>query len=79
VIAMRITITIPDKLNENLKRTAANRGMSVSALVSEAVEHYLIVQRRRALGEKVLALAGKVHVAEDIYDQIEEGRRDDRT
>jgi metal-responsive CopG/Arc/MetJ family transcriptional regulator len=76
---MRITISIPDKLRENLKRAATNRGISVSSLVSEAVEHYLIVQRRRALGEKVLALVGKVHVSEDIYDQIDEGRRDDRT
>jgi len=75
---MRITITIPDKLSENLKRAAANRGISVSGLVSEAVEHYLIVQRRKALGEKVLALAGKVQVAEDVYELIEEGRRDDR-
>jgi metal-responsive CopG/Arc/MetJ family transcriptional regulator len=76
---MRITINVPDKLSENLKRAAANRGISVSSLVTEAVEHYLIIQRRRSLGEKVLALAGKVHVAEDIYDQIEEGRKDDRT
>ena len=75
---MRITISIPDKLNDNLKRTAANRGMSVSRLVAEAVEQYLIVQRRRALGEKALALVGKVHVAPDIHEMIEEGRRDDR-
>jgi metal-responsive CopG/Arc/MetJ family transcriptional regulator len=76
---MRITINVPDKLSENLKRAAANREISVSSLVSEAVEHYLIVQQRRALGKKVLDLAGKVHVAEDVYDQIDEGRRDDRT
>ena len=75
---MRITISIPDKLNDNLKRAAANRGMSVSSLVSEAVEQYLIVQRRRALGKKALALVGKVHVAPDVQDMIEEGRRDDR-
>jgi len=76
---MRITITIPDKLNENLKRAAANRGMSVSALVSEAVEHYLIVQRRCTLGEKVLDLAGQVQVAGDVQELIDAGRRDDRS
>jgi hypothetical protein len=43
------------------------------------VEHYLIIQRRRALGEKVLAMAGKVHVDKDVYDLIDGGRRDDRT
>ena len=75
---MHITINVPDKLGENLKIAAANREISVSSLVAEAVEHYLIIQRRRALGEKVLAMAGKVHVDKDVYDQIDEGRRDDR-
>jgi hypothetical protein len=75
---MRLTISLPDKLSDNLKRAAANRGMSVSGLVAEAVEQHLIVQRRRALGRKALALVGKVHVAPDAHDTIEEGRRDDR-
>ncbi|MEW6659676.1 MAG: hypothetical protein AB1424_13535 [Thermodesulfobacteriota bacterium] len=75
---MRITINIPDKLNKNLRRAAANRRMSVSSLVAEAVEHYLIIEQRRALGEKALKLVGKVHVAADIHEMLEEGRRDDR-
>jgi metal-responsive CopG/Arc/MetJ family transcriptional regulator len=75
---MRLTISIPDKLSDNLKRAASNRGISVSSLVAEAVEQYLIVQRRRVLGKKALNLVGKVHVAPDIHDMIEEGRRDDR-
>jgi metal-responsive CopG/Arc/MetJ family transcriptional regulator len=75
---MRITINIPDKLNENLKRAAANRGMSVSGLVSEAVDHYLIVEQRRTMGEKALELVGKVHVDKNIHEMIEEGRKDDR-
>lgn len=75
---MRITISIPDKLSENLKRAAANRGVSVSGLVSEAVDHYLIVEQRRTLGEKALDLVGKVHVNKDVHEMLEEGRRDDR-
>lgn len=75
---MRITVSLPDKLRNNLKWAAANRGVSVSSLVTEAVEQYLIMQRRKSLGKKALALAGKVHVAADIYDMIDEGRRDDR-
>jgi metal-responsive CopG/Arc/MetJ family transcriptional regulator len=75
---MRMTVSLPDKLSDNLKRAAANRRVSVSSLVAEAVEQYLIVQRRRALGKKALALAGKVYVAADVHDMIEEGRRDDR-
>ena len=76
---MRLTVSLPDRLSDNLKRAASNRGISVSSLVAEAVEQYLIVQRRRALGKKALALVGKVHVAADVFDMIEEGRQDDRT
>ncbi len=75
---MRLTINISDKLSENLKREAANRGKSVSSIASEAIEHYLVAQRKLAMGQKVLDLVGKVEVPADIYDLIEEGRRDDR-
>ena len=74
---MRVTISLPDKLGENLKRDAAKRGVSVSSLVAKAVERYLIKQKR-SKGEAALALAGKVRVAADVQDMIEEGRRDDR-
>jgi hypothetical protein len=36
----------------------------------------LTLLKKRALGKKALALAGKVHVAQDVNDMIEEGRRD---
>ena len=75
---MRLTVSIPDKLSENLKRTAANRRISVSGLVAEAVERYLITERKQALGRKALDLAGKVHVDPRAMEMIEEGRRDDR-
>jgi metal-responsive CopG/Arc/MetJ family transcriptional regulator len=74
---MRVTISLPDKLGENLKRDAAKRGVSVSSLVAKTVERYLIKQKR-SKGEEALALAGKVRVAADVQDMIEEGRRDDR-
>ena len=61
---MRITVNIPDSLNENLKREASNRGVSVSRLASEALSHYLLDSRRKALGRKVLELAGKTRVSE---------------
>lgn len=75
---MRITVSIPDKLSDNLKRAAANRHVSVSSLVTEAVEHFLILQQKRSFGKKALELAGNVHVAPDVYEMLEEGRRDDR-
>lgn len=75
--SMRITISLPDKLGENLKRAAANSGVSVSSLAANAIEDY-VIKRRRSLGKKALDLAGKVRVSEDVHDIMEEGRRDDR-
>jgi antitoxin VapB len=75
---MRITVNIPDEVGENLKRAAQNQGTSISGLVASAVEHYLVVERRRALGYKLLDLAGKGVLSADVDRLIEEGRRDDR-
>jgi hypothetical protein len=75
---MRITVNIPDSLDENLKREASNRGVSVSRLASEALSHYLLDSRRKALGRKVLELAGKTRVSEQVDSILDEGRRDDR-
>ena len=75
---MRITVNIPDNLNDNLRREAHNRGISISRLVGEALSQYLLDARRKALGRKVLDLAGRAYVAEDVDAVLEEGRRDDR-
>ena len=75
---MRITVNIPDSLNENLRREASNRGVSVSRLASEALSHYILDSRRKVLGRKVLELAGKTRVSEQEDSILDEGRRDDR-
>ena len=55
---MRITINLPEELSDSLKRTALQERISVSRLVTGAVEYYLLEKRRRASGKKVLDLAG---------------------
>ncbi len=75
---MRITVNIPDNLNDNLRREAHNRGISVSRLVSEALSHHLLDSRRKAFGRKVLELAGRVRVSEEADAILDEGRHDDR-
>jgi len=75
---MRITVNIPDKLNENLRREARNRGISVSHLVSETLSLHLFESRRKAMGIKVLQLAGRAKVSADADAILDEGRRDDR-
>ena len=76
---MRITVHLPDATGENLKRAAANQGVSASHLVAEAIEDYLLRQRRNVLGEKVLDVARKVRVSSNALDLLEEGRVDDRS
>lgn len=75
---MRITFRLPDKLGQDLKQTAANRGVSVSSLLVNAIEEYLTKQRR-SHGKKALDLVGKVRVAADVQDMIKEDRKNDRT
>ncbi|MGA2401353.1 MAG: hypothetical protein ABSG91_06570 [Syntrophobacteraceae bacterium] len=75
---MRITVNIPDNLNENLRREALNRGVSVSRLVSEALSRHFLDSRRKTIGRKVLELAGKGSVSEDADSILDEGRHDDR-
>jgi metal-responsive CopG/Arc/MetJ family transcriptional regulator len=75
---MRITINLPERLGDSLKRTAAQERVSVSRLVTGAVEGFLLEKRRRALGKKVLDLAGRARVAPEATDLLETGREDDR-
>jgi metal-responsive CopG/Arc/MetJ family transcriptional regulator len=76
---MRVTVHLQDSLAVRLKETARDDRLSVSSLVSSAVEHYLHERRRRALGNRILALAGKVRVAPDALASLDEGRADDRS
>lgn len=75
---MRITININDNLNDNLRREAHNRGISVSRLVGEALNQHFLNERRRIAGRKVLELAGKTRVSKDADLILDEGRQDDR-
>ena len=74
---MRITVHIPDRLAEEIKTFAGNEKASVSSLAAEALEYYLTEKRKKALGLKVLELAGKDCVTKDAEKVIEEGRQED--
>lgn len=73
---MRITVHIPDKLEADAKRFAANEGKSVSSLTAEALGYYLQALRRRKLGERVLALAGSAVPSPNALDEVERLRED---
>ncbi len=73
---MRLTVHLPEDLARLLRQAAENEGKSMSALTAEALEAYLKERRRKALGLKVLARAGKARLAEEAHRLLEEGRRD---
>lgn len=71
---MRITVTMPDGLERELKTQAANDGKSVSSLVSEAVEYFIREKRRRGRGKKMMGLAGTVKIAPRAYEDLDRER-----
>ncbi len=75
---MRLTVHIDDSLAGLLKRTAKESSQSVSSLVAQAVEYYLVQKRRKALGGKLLGIVGKAYVSSEALKLIEKGRGGDR-
>ena len=72
----RVTVSIPNKLEGELKKFAESQRESVSKITSDAIEHYLKVQKRRQLGKKVLDLIGKQNVSPNAIKELETGRID---
>jgi metal-responsive CopG/Arc/MetJ family transcriptional regulator len=78
---MRITTHIPDNVANEIKVFADNEHRSVSSVVADAVQHYISEKRKRYLGTKVLEMAGKIKISDDVHKEIESGRinADDRS
>ena len=72
----RVTVSIPNKLEGELKKFAKSQRESVSKITSEAIEHYLNVQKRRQLGKNVLDLVGKQNVSPNAIKELDAGRLD---
>jgi predicted transcriptional regulator len=67
----RTTVKLPDDLDALLRHEAARRGMTVSALVREAVEAHLPGRRgrgRRRLGAAAAGRSGRGDVSERIEE-----------
>ncbi len=73
---MRITLSIPDSLEKELKEWARKEKRSFSAFVTSVLEEYLREKKRKSLGYKLLDHAGKVHVAQDIHQQLKAIRKE---
>jgi antitoxin VapB len=73
---MRITVHIPESVNDEIKRAAGKEKKSVSSFIAEAAQYYIREKKRRELGLRVLALAGKAKISRDALRNLEEGREE---
>ena len=73
---MRVTVHITESVNNEIRRAAAKEKKSVSSFIAEAAKYYIREKRRRELGLKVLALAGKAKISGDALRHLEEGREE---
>jgi hypothetical protein len=74
---MRITVHVSENIGKEVQRLAESEKKSVSSVVARSIEFFIDEKRRRQLGERVLQLAGKAKVANDIFDELHRGRVDD--
>ena len=72
----RLTISMPEMLQDSLKKFAKKRGESVSKIAADAISHYLNMMRRKKLGSKVLDLIKNAEVSANAIEEIESGRTD---
>ncbi len=73
---MRITVHVSEKIGKEVQRLAENEKKSVSSMVAQSIEFFIDEKRRRQLGMRVLKLAGKTKVADDIFDELHRERVD---
>lgn len=73
---MRITVHVSEKIGKEVQRLAEDEKKSVSSVVAQSIEFFIDEKRRRQLGMRVLKLAGKTKVADDIFDELHRERVD---
>lgn len=73
---MRITISISEELEKELREVAKREKRSVSAFVAAILQEYLEERKRRESGYRLLEVAGTVHVAPDIHEQLRKMRKE---
>ncbi len=68
---MRITANIPDNIGRVVKTFAYNEKKSVSSVITDAVQNYILLKKKKESGKKVLGLIGKARVSKNIHKEIE--------
>jgi metal-responsive CopG/Arc/MetJ family transcriptional regulator len=79
-VMKRITVSLPEEAAQRLEREARRRGVSISALVREAVEGHFVASDGDAhrLPFVGAGRSGHRHTARDAEEILEQGFGDDR-
>ena len=73
----RVTVSLDRETVEELRRLSRQEGRPVSRLVKEAIEKWLLHERKRRMGEKLLSLIEeKPRVEREALDELEKMRRE---
>lgn len=73
---MRITANIPDNIGIVVKTFADNEKKSVSSVITDAVQNYILSKKKKESELKVLGLIGKARISKDVHKDIETMRAD---
>ena len=73
----RITISLERETVEELRLLSRQEGVPVSKLVREAIEKWLLHEKRRRIGEKLLGMVEeKPRVRREALEELERIRRE---
>ncbi|RPI74607.1 MAG: hypothetical protein EHM45_18190 [Desulfobacteraceae bacterium] len=75
---MRVTVNIPDHIFEEAKKYAKEHAQSMSAITAEAVQKYMASCKKAEAGKELLEMAGKIKIADHVYEELERLRNEDR-
>jgi len=74
---MRITVVLPDELEKEMNRYKRQHGATTSSVVREALQRYLVDERRQAAGAALKRAAAKDAIdPKQVRQALEQLKRD---
>jgi len=72
----RVTVSLEREMVEELRRLSRQEGKSISGLVREAIEKWLLHERRRRAGEELLRLVEESSRVKEVeaFEKLEKIR-----
>ena len=74
---MRITVTVPDRVGEEVQRLAEEEGLSVSGIYAQAAESFVAELRKKRALEEIERLIEEADVAPGTAEMIGAMRHED--